>query len=466
MRISKLYMPAVTLAGVLALAACGGGNDMNGGGSGGGSGNGGGSGAGAGSGGGGSAAAALTGTGLVYDPDGANEIRVTKDNPYETPNGGTITCPVDECIVTVGAQRGTPVVTATGGATFSAKAPPRVSGATGTTSNSEGDWLSRNALVSGVQVDVEDEIELERTAAGRTVLHAFAYETGTGRDEDGPWVAPGADVGGFWTVSNATAPTDGWSIQELLVDETEAPGTDLTEGLDTKVRLTHTRGRGNGGLIEDADRQDDYLVFGTWETTARSGLNPDGYPQAGARWAGSIPYTTRIRTSTGTARYVGTALGHYRNSASGNPGAKAAWAEWEGNVQLDADFTTDQIEGTVYTNITGNELLTGNASATGAFPTLGTISLGQTRIQENVDGTAKIAGSTDATGSWDANFYGTRAIQGQPSGVAGGFKSTRPHVAIVFGSDGNAYVSGQSGATVQGAFGAHNTGQLEVQTEE
>ena len=454
MRISKLYMPAVTLVGVLALAACGGGNDMSGGGSGGGSGNGGGSGAGAGSGGGGSATTNLTGTGLVYDPDGANEIRVTKDKPFETPNGGTITCPVDECIVTVGAQRGTPVVTATGGATFAAKAPPRVSGNTGNTSDSGRGWLSRTALVEAIQPD--RSIELRRTAAGRTVLHTI--------DAEAVWTAPGAPGTGIGAGETGRrvvndADDDDRVIQRLVVDETESPTTEEVEGLDTIVRLIHTRDRSGTGLTDEADRADDYLVFGTWETTSRSNLNPDGYPQADVMWAGSIPYARNVRASTGTARYIGSALGHFRNSVSGDPGAKAAWQEWEGNVSLDADFTTNQIKGTVYTGIT---VATAGTGVTG-HPTLGQINLGQTAIRDDVDGTAKINGSVRDTGSWDANFYGTRAIEGQPSGVAGGFKATRPHVAFVLsGSDSTVWVSGQSGATVQGAFGGHHTGELPV----
>jgi len=230
----------------------------------------------------------------------------------------------------------------------------------------------------------------------------------------------------------------------------------MKEGLDTKVRLIHTRDRANTNLIKDADRDDDYLVYGTWVTKARSGLNPDDYPKADAIWSGSIPYTTRLRFSTGTAKYTGTALGHFKESNSGEPGAKDPWKEWDGHVVLDADFATDQISGKVYTDIPDDLPKPG---ATGA-PRINVINLGQTAIVENVDGTAKIAGGTSATGSWEANFYGTRAIQGQPSGVAGGFRSERPFVTFAY--DENAVVKGQSGAIVQGAFGAHNTGPLDV----
>jgi len=242
----------------------------------------------------------------------------------------------------------------------------------------------------------------------------------------------------------------------LTVSGIESSNADEEEGLNTAIRLIHTRGRSDTNLVKDGDRDDDYLIYGTWETNARSGLNPDGYPKIDAIWSGSIPYTNRLRSSVGTARFTGTALGHYKSSNTGRPDAKADWEKWDGNVVLDADFATDQIEGKVYTGIPATPPRDG---ATGA-PGLGVIGLGQTGIQENVDGTAKIADGTGATGSWEANFYGTRAIQGQPSGVAGGFRSERPFVTFAYDED-NAVVKGQSGAIVQGAFGAHNTGPLD-----
>ena len=325
---------------------------------------------------------------------------------------------------------------ATGGAMgdpWETPAAPKVGGATATSGETNLNWLSQDALVNAIRPD--RSVELQRRAAGRTVRHSLG---GAGTQ----WVAPARGVDGDTATANTFE-------RELTIDETEDPTADALEGLDTNIRLVHTRGRTASGtpLIQDADRPDDYLVYGTWETTARSGLDPKGYPKADVMWAGSIPYTQRLRFSTGTARYTGTALGHYRNNNSGAPGG--AWTEWEGNVRLDADFATDRVEGMVWTGIAD--------SITGADrPNLGTINLGITDLVENVDGTAKIAGSTGG-GSWQANFYGTRAIQGQPSGVAGGFKADRPFT-IVLGDDGTTCVSGHSGATVQGAFGAHNTG--------
>ena len=328
---------------------------------------------------------------------------------------------------------------ATGGAMgdpWETPAAPKVGGATATSGETNLNWLSQDALVNAIRPD--RSVELQRRAAGRTVRHSLG---GAGTQ----WVAPARGVDGDTATANTFE-------RELTIDETEDPTADALEGLDTNIRLVHTRGRASTPLIDDADRDDDYLVYGTWETTARSSLNPDGYPKADVMWAGSIPYTTRLRFSTGTARYTGTALGHFRNNNAGN--SSGAWREWEGNVLLDADFSTDRIRGTVWTGIPNDGSEGGTLTG---YPTLGQINLGITDIGEEVDGTAKIGGSTDAEGSWQANFYGTRAIQGQPSGVAGGFKSERPFVTIVLDDD-DSYISGQSGATVQGAFGAHNTG--------
>ena len=320
-------------------------------------------------------------------------------------------------------------------------AAPKVGGASATSGETNLNWLSPDALVNAVKPN--RTVELVRG----NVRHPV--------DDD----ADLTNVPAQWTAP-LPAVNDGTGtrvILDLTIDETESPTSDVTEGLDTTVRLIHTRDRAATNLVTpDGDRDDDYLVFGTWETDARSGLNPNGYPKADVMWSGSIPYTQRLRFSTGTARYTGHALGHYKSSVGSNPGAKAGWTAWDGNVRLDADFATDQVSGFVYTNGIAASV-TGGAGA----PSLDVINLGQTGIGENVDGTAKIAGSTDATGSWQANFYGTRAIQGQPTGVAGGFKSERPWVAIVTDEDG--YVSGQSGAVIQGAFGAHNTGVIPPQ---
>ena len=435
----KRFIPVAMLAGALALAACGGGSNTTA--------------SGTGENGGGEEGdmmpAVETGNDrykLVEVAGGYDLLEIDENDSGQIQSGGTIRIPGTNLNVTCEADQDSGClwrindgqVEVTGD--YEAKridppAAPKVGGATATSGETNLNWLSQEALVNAIRPD--GSVELQRTAAGRTVRHAVT------RSETNAWTAPARDV------SAAAANT---FDRRVTVDETEDPNADALEGLDTNIRLVHTRGRASTPLIDDADRDDDYLVYGTWETTARSSLNPDGYPKADVMWAGSIPYTTRLRFSTGTARYTGTALGHFRNNNAGN--SSGAWREWEGNVLLDADFSTDRIRGTVWTGIPNDGSEGGTLTG---YPTLGQINLGITDIGEEVDGTAKIGGSTDAEGSWQANFYGTRAIQGQPSGVAGGFKSERPFVTIVLDDD-DSYISGQSGATVQGAFGAHNTG--------
>ncbi len=171
-------------------------------------------------------------------------------------------------------------------------------------------------------------------------------------------------------------------------------------------------------------------------------------------WAGSIPYVERLRFSTGSARYTGHAIGHYKSSGTGNIGATDTWEEWDGTVKLSADFTAGQrtIEGSVYTGI--DDEVTGTDDDP-SLPSLARIDLGRTVFTDRVgNGSADIAGSTDGGGSWKAEFYGTTAIQGQPSGIAGGFDAHRPYRT----GTGGAVI--QHGGLVHGAFGAHNAGAL------
>ena len=453
MRISKLYLPAVTVVGALALAGCGGGgdsmDDM------------------------GDTTttttpttpttpaarpATLTGTGLTNSGGTAYDIRLEKDETYGTPNGGTITCPTNECVITVGAQRGTPTVTATGGATFAAKAVVRAPRDDRTAGGGDAsvEWLSDRNLINAVKVNLGVVTGIKITDS-RGVEHDLIQDAADNTsidDGDGSSaVGDGGEFNGSIAADGGTTgveATSGSKIGRVVIEAAAQNGDDTT------LRLVHTRGR-EVTVADDNSRDrdttlSDYLVYGTWLTVTGADDGPQNIPRAEVLVAGTLPWKTSDLPTTGDARYEGKALGHYKR---GKTGASDPWSEWDGLVNLKANFSrgTSAISGSLTTGINDHD--------TDTSVILGAIAL------ENlvIGGNGKVSGV--GSGTWEAGFYGS-PINGAPNGIAGSFqtiRNARPGGTLVTPQPGGATLETEQapivGLTVQGAFGAHHVGQLE-----
>ena len=460
----KRFIPVAMLAGALALAGCGGGSSTTAPGS-------------------GdpevdppvvrpnppaARPAALPGTGLTNDTGEAYTIRLEKDGEYETPNGGTITCPNDECVITVGAQRGTPIVTATGGATFAAKpavaTPPRDNNAGVQNGN---DWLGDRALIGAIKeaagtAGIYVELAAPNGAPIRIRNAGLDGIIGNADDVDlvngGLGTSAGDDLSGSHIF-------DGVIADDPATDNIQPSGSaigtrtvDTGGGRETKVRLVHTRNRSySEQTAEDvnADRDtvnNDYLVFGSWMRRTAANSGPTSTPQIGYFRVGTIDRNNVSTYGTGDARYEGKALGHYTNNGG-------AWTEWNGKVSLEANFAPEerQISGTIDTAIAVTDSNEARIAAYGTHMRgLGTITLQKTSIDGSANGQSRISGSTNNVGTWEADFHGT-AINNSPNGVTGEFRTEREEL---FRTVNNAKVLDQTKATIQGVFGAHNVGQL------
>ena len=243
----------------------------------------------------------------------------------------------------------------------------------------------------------------------------------------------------------------------LGADEEEstvrAIDVDVAGGRETRVRLIETRGRavtGTAPNFHDRARNEDYLVYGTWETTGITALGNEG---TGKLWAGSIPYRTVATYRTGSAEYNGHALGHYKSDDIKDTDP---WYEWHGDVTLRADFAQGLVEGEI------DGLTDSRSTASGAFGTTGanvaSITLEETRIGATARGDSGVVtggtlpdgvvrGNIVTDGRWEAEFYGSVA-DGEPSGVAGGFEANRDAIGTL------------PGFVIEGAFGAHNNANL------
>jgi len=233
---------------------------------------------------------------------------------------------------------------------------------------------------------------------------------------------------------------------------------DALRGLETELRLVHTRGREVMRTSDSGDDRDDtlsdYLVFGTWERRTGADKGPRADPQAEVLVAGSLPFANEDLPTTGDARYEGKALGHYKR---GKTGKNDKWNTWNGTVELKANFSrgTSKISGTLKTGIEDG------TNSDGSVKTLSDINLNRL----TAGGSGKVSGV--GTGTWEAGFYGT-TINGAPNGVAGSFKTerekARPGGTIETENGGVTTVTLRPeipAMIVQGAFGAHHVGQLE-----
>jgi len=278
------------------------------------------------------------------------------------------------------------------------------------------DWLSDRALIRAIKENDAGHIYVEIEAPNGAPVR--------GRDSANAIIGPVGTAAGGSFDSDRGSITGGSATNHFVID--------TLGGRETDLRLVHTRGRtvAGTGVVPDIDTlRTDYLVFGAWERRTAAQEGPKSDPELGYLATGTIPRNDPQAFGIGDARYEGKALGHYSHDGGD-------WTEWEGTVLLEANFAPDErnIDGTVKTGIS-------------AVSGLATINLEKTRIGSSVSGSSEIDGSKQSSGTWKAGFYGT-AIDGSPNGVAGSFRAIRPEVDT------------QKEADLQGAFGAHNVGQL------
>ena len=382
MRISKFMLPAVTVAGALALAGCGGGSSTTGVGV--------------------PAASSDTDTDTDTNTTVANSNVLT---PYKVPggflhanlddgddgaiprgektsiggqlirgvsnaNGAEITCPstaTNGCRWSF--ENGQLLLS--GGATAVRIEPPAVSAPTETASTH---WLSAGKIVSAINTG-DGGLEIQ-TAGGATVAIAEASV-----DRPGTRLAAG-------TASYETA-----------------DGSDVFLGNDRT-----TTGAGHG----------DFLVWGAWEE------KQNGKTVRRTVAGGSVPYTGPTPT-TGTATYIGPALGFYKHGSG-------SWADWRGNARLTANFADGgKISGGIKSTAADNtNWATENTPiVAGHFASVSLKDDGSVAIvgfdSSGVPGslTTNLEPNAPSSGTWEHDYFGP-SNGNRPTGVAGTFAAVRP----------------------------------------
>jgi len=310
------------------------------------------------------------------------------------------------------------------------------------------DWLSNRNLIDAVkqQVGNENENMFVRLAGPRGVpLAVTTNENGQG---GGGELTSGGDF-------SASPDMHGSAIGHAVVD--------VGTGHEADLRLVHTRKRTLGSGDEDADPSlNDYLVYGAWErrtAAAHEVDDPRIEPDSGVVWTGTIRRTDSDKWASGEAEYNGKALGHYYLAARDGTDLEHVMTEWDGTVNLRANFTIDRIRGKVtmtHHNPPNSSVVASGRASDGLPAGLTTVNLGQTEIRGSVRGSTTIEALDDngnavrgatGTGAWNAGFFGAD-INGQPNGIAGDFR----HTSDV--------------GEIEGAFGAHQTDDLERETDQ
>jgi len=351
----------------------------------------------------------LPDTGLSYEKDGANEYRVLKDKPLSTANG-KITCPVDECIITVAAQGGTPVVTATGGAEFEKTAPPPDPSGTA-----------------------------QPTDSTNPLSHDVLFKVVTGAET--LWKGKGDAL-----------------ADNTLADNTNSSDPNLNQlqmkkGSETTKLLLKSLGAG----ADPTPKKDGaYVYWGVWsKETAESGSGKTTQGMYGVVMGGGKPYGkkpdspmkadgTAVTTATYTDR---NAMVSYRKKSTDG------WTVLTGRTaMLKADFSTGMIGGNINTGANG-------VTFTGVTGGVGNILFRDTSIGSDgkFSGNVEDSVSTGETGSWDGQFFGDttgfggtprKSINLVPSHATAAFSMSRPETKR---SDGT---TKQDALHISGAFGA------------
>lgn len=416
MKISRFLLPAVTLAGALALAGCGGDgdpmeDDMGGMGSGESTSNGDGDGGGESTGGTGAdtggtgtatsqfsdAALPSAASGIVYNADNRQHIQVGtgKSSPVGSSNV-SVTCPpasVGGCLYRVTPAGG--IETTNGGIVGLTNPVPAAPGAPASDS-----WLSGPNLVGSVPAGGTPGLSVTINGVKRTVTSLAASAT------------------------------------------TPIPGAQLTGTGIAHLWLRHNKG----------NNDPDFMVWGSWVDAPTASVSS---PTPEHTFGGSVPHGKPTKTA-GSAAYDGDAQGFYK-AGSGS------WKPWKGDARLTANFSTQKVTGVIANTI---DDVTGTESGDLIEDHVNSIRLGSADMGASLSGKATIRGvgghelanserNAPSSGTWNGAFFGPTSAD--PTGVAGSFSAKRPEAPATIAGRSSHVPGKWHGAVgnleVSGAFG-------------
>ena len=372
------------------------------------------------------------GANVSVDTGGLSAGRIAAGASRTVPNSNvTIKCEGDEdCTYRV---TNTGDIQATGQATASIPSIPAPAAPP-----EDGNWLSASSLVGAIPATIP---------AGGTGPLAVTIN-GVKRTVTGNKLAEPADVMAEVKVNGAGV-VAGTSV--VPVTGAQLTGT----GID-RLWLRHDRGAAN---------DPDFLVWGAWIDAGTAAV-PSPVPEQ--TFGGSIPHGAPTKTA-GSATYDGTAHGFYK-AGSGS------WENWTGGAELKANFATQKVSGTIAhiatdddaaasVSVDAGDLIDFRPSESGAPPVIGDhvarINLGMADMGASLGGKATIRGSTTtrnapSSGTWNGAFFGPAT--GDPTGVAGSFSARRPAAkATPAGTIPSRAHDAVDSFEINGAFGAEKS---------
>ncbi len=200
---------------------------------------------------------------------------------------------------------------------------------------------------------------------------------------------------------------------------------------DSKVEdllISHTRTESDN-LSTAANDTNDFLVFGTWlepATLTNTSVTPKQV------WHGSMPRVAPVRKQADNATYTGGVHGFFKAGASGT------WTAWTGAALLTANFVKGEVSGMIdndASNTTVDVLDEPGIMSAGVSH----ISLKGATFADSLSGKVTIVGTGAAPGSnaitrnapssgtWEGGFFGPSGAD--PTGIAGAFNAERKEAA-------------------------------------
>ena len=182
------------------------------------------------------------------------------------------------------------------------------------------------------------------------------------------------------------------------------------------------------GVIPDAD----HIHFGYWLQTTPA-VDEDPITYAVQAFSGGLGDYTMSREIAGVAKYDGRAAGHYVRKTLKSNGdlASAFTGESQAKANLTASFggTTVAVANAFSIEGTVTDFRDGGTMLDGWTVELMSETFGDTE-------SSFTDGVTTGTGAWTAKFFGDRAVDAQPTGVAGEFNAhfSNGHVAGAYGA--------------------------------